>query len=357
MGGTHRVAALDGIRGIAILGVLGAHTGLLPGGEQGVTVFFVLSGYLITSLLLAEHDRTGRIALRRFYRRRFARLAPAFLTAATATTSLAALPYAPEPLGRVLRGQLAPALGYVANIAAAAGHRLHALGWLTWTWSLSIEEQFYLLWPGMLVLAVATRRRWLYAFAGAGIGWSVVLRVVWSGDPHRVYFGTDTRMDGLLVGCLLAFALRGGRPSPTVARWAGVVGLLAVAAAYLATFPAGFGSWLAVWLPVVDVASVGLIVAATQDTVVARLLSARWLAALGVVSYSVYLWHLWPSYAYAAATGAQPPLLVTTAVGVALGAASYRWLERPARAWLSGSTGAIRAANGTPARSSAVMVE
>src|SRR5450432_4160027 len=151
------VPALDGLRGIALLGVLFFHAnGALPGGYLGVDLFFVLSGFLITSLLLAEHRETGRIALSAFWVRRARRLFPALLSLMPAV-ALYGRYFAKADELKVLRSQALATLAYVANWHAIFEHRSYwqlfaAPSPLEHTWSLSIEEQFYLVWPLLVVL-------------------------------------------------------------------------------------------------------------------------------------------------------------------------------------------------------------
>ena len=138
-----RDPALDGLRGVAIALVVIHHTGLLPGGWVGVSLFFALSGYLITSLLLGEHDRTGTVALPAFYRRRVARLAPALLIALVGMVVIWKV-WLPASSSLAVADALV-ALVYLANVL-----RAFSPAWMVpagWAWSLSLEEQFYLLWP------------------------------------------------------------------------------------------------------------------------------------------------------------------------------------------------------------------
>jgi peptidoglycan/LPS O-acetylase OafA/YrhL len=262
--------------------------GVPAAGDVGVTVFFTLSGFLITALLLRERMDTGRVALAAFYRRRVLRLLPAlvvFLTAMTVFALLSGLPLAPS--GSDLLG----ALFYVGNMTTAMqGHDTV----ITHTWSLAVEEQFYILWPLVMILVLRTRdrRRMLMAVAAAGSVFAVGERLVlWDGGAGvwRVTFGADTRMDGLLVGCLAAAWLVGRSPR----RNRPLVAAVALAAAAGLAFTDGVGERLVV-PTVVPWLTVAAILALVQQP------HPAWIAhpclrLLGERSYAVYLWHypLW----------------------------------------------------------------
>ncbi len=210
-----RLAGLDGLRAIAVLAVVLYHAdlGILPGGFLGVDVFFVISGFLITTLLLAEHERLGRIRLRAFWARRARRLLPALFLVLAATLTLAVV-LAPDEVAR-LRGDTLAALAYVTNwyLILRQQSYFEAMGRpspLLHLWSLAVEEQFYVLWPialagGLVVL----RRRGMLAASLAGAAGSALL-MAWlyrpDVDPSRIYYGTDTHATGLLLGAALALA-------------------------------------------------------------------------------------------------------------------------------------------------------
>lgn len=219
--------ALDGLRGIAIGLVLLAHTfpgEFVNGGSVGVTVFFALSGFLITSLLIEERASTGRLSLRRFYIRRGRRLLPALIAYLTFWTVLAVAGWSAY---QVKPGEVIAALFYFSNWVMAVGGGL----WQPYgiTWSLAIEEQFYLLWPLTFLLA----RRWPrlpLVTAAAGVVVAVVLRLVlWDNGKGawEVYYRSDTRMDSLLIGCLVALVVHrtGARGVDPRVGWIGVGGL------------------------------------------------------------------------------------------------------------------------------------
>ena len=218
---------LDGLRALAVVAVLLYHAGLpwIPGGFLGVEVFFVLSGYLITALLLTEWRRLGRVDLKAFWWRRARRLLPALYLVLIATLAYAVVFLPGEVAG--LRGDVLAALGYVTNWYLVFGHESYfeAVGrpsLLKHLWSLAVEEQFYLFWPLVFWLGVSfgatrwrTRRLLFVALAGAAAAALLMANLYRPEvDPSRLYFGTDTRVTGLLVGAALAFVWTPWRAAP-----------------------------------------------------------------------------------------------------------------------------------------------
>ena len=211
------IPALDGLRGIAVGGVLFFHAGHLVGGYLGVDLFFVLSGFLITSLLLAEWQGSNRIMLGTFWARRARRLLPALFGMLIGVAVYAAVLASPDELHQIRFDALAT-LAYVANWRAIfVGHGYWAAfatpSPLEHTWSLAIEEQFYLLWPPIVVCVLWWRRgsaRALFVvsltLAAASAVWMAV-KYAPNSDPTRVYVGTDTRAPSLLLGAGLAALL------------------------------------------------------------------------------------------------------------------------------------------------------
>src|SRR3954454_3781005 len=213
-----RLPALDGLRALAVLAVLAAHAGIpgVSGGFLGVDVFFVLSGYLITSLLLDEDARRGRLELLAFWARRARRLLPAALAMITAV--VAARPLFPPDSVVGLRGDATSAALWSSNWRwGLQGTDYFAAGGggspLQHTWSLAVEEQFYLLWPCVLLAILSSaggrgdrRRRVVGLAATTGAAASAVFTMVASNRlaPGRVYFGADTRAQELLIGAALA---------------------------------------------------------------------------------------------------------------------------------------------------------
>ena len=354
-----RVPALDGIRAVAVAAVLAFHGGLswASGGFLGVDAFFVLSGYLITALLLAEWTRSGgRIDLAAFWGRRARRLLPALLLVVTAVAVGARALLPPEEV-RLLRGDGIAALLYVANwrMIFRGGDYFSdtaAPSPLEHTWSLGIEEQFYLVWP-LVLGAVLFRRPSARTSARARLRVLVVVCCVGaaastvalattyaSGDLGRAYYGTDTRGAAILLGAALAALLALRPPEPVRAGWrrSGLGSLAAVSVAGLAwaaTHLSGTdevlyrGGMAATALAVVVViAHVALVPSGWS----ARLLALPPLPQLGRISYGVYLWH-WPVFIAANAdrTGLEGLTLFAVRCLLTLGIAtlSYVLVERP----------------------------
>ncbi len=317
--------ALDGMRGVAVLLVLAYHgeRSLAPrGGAIGVTMFFTLSGFLITTLLLREREKTGRVSLPRFYWRRALRLLPALVVLVAVTSGYAWVTGNQE---RTLDAAL-PVLLYVGNWMRTLRDS-EGLGLLEHTWSLSVEEQFYLVWPLALLAAAAVvaKARQAEAVLALAVGGSLLSLwwrlQLWDVDEPRwsaarLYNGTDAVADQLLVGAALAAGLAiwdrrsarraGGteaRPVPE-GRAFGWVGAVAAPAAlaylvYVARVHPG-GDSLAndrrylEWGSLTFALAAAVIVLASVragDRWLPRLLSAAPLVAVGKVSYGLYLWH------------------------------------------------------------------
>ncbi|WP_418277759.1 acyltransferase family protein [Isoptericola jiangsuensis] len=352
-GSRERVVGLDALRALAVLLVIAYHVSptTLPGGFLGVDVFFVVSGFIITTLLVREIQGSRRIRLAEFWRRRARRLLPA-LAVVVVVSVVAARIVSPDLLVGIGR-QVLGAATFSSNwleISAGTSYFDETAPQLFQTfWSLAVEEQFYLLWPVVLVLLIvltpAGRAREVVVAAGA-LASAVAMAVMYvpGGDPTRVYYGTDTHCFGLLLGA--AAALRwstGGRLLPERAWWAvpvGLGGLAALVAGLHAdsawAYRGGIllGSVLALLLVArcADVTEVG------RRTFGVRLAECRPVVWVGARSYGLYLWH-WPVLLLVdAAVGAQPGTPqwwrgVALATGITLLAspASYRWVETPVR--------------------------
>jgi peptidoglycan/LPS O-acetylase OafA/YrhL len=311
-----RHRALDGVRGVAVLAVLFFHCDVswAPGGYLGVDVFFVLSGFLITSLLLAELDRSDRIDLVRFWRRRVTRLLPALailVGLVVAFSSFIGLRESPPALrddalatlGQFVNWRLIDTVGttLVGSVRSPFQH----------CWSLAIEMQFYLVWP-LVVALVASRfgpahRRWLVGAVAAALAISsaIAMDVLVGTGSHtqRSYYGTDTRAQALLVGAVLATIVGRrltGRAHPmsksaaTALATAGAVGATAVAAAFVYAPTSGhtmYDGWYLVFAGAAAVVLARLVL--VPDGALPALLSSRPIVGLGRISYSLYLWH-WP---------------------------------------------------------------
>lgn len=357
--------ALDGLRAIAVLAVLLYHgqVSWARGGFLGVDLFFVLSGYLITSLLLLERSGRGSVDLARFWARRARRLLPALflvLLAVCVYASVLARPTERESL----RLDALSTLGYVANWRFALTRQSYFAQYdspspLRHMWSLGIEEQYYLVFPLVVVLAVGVvaGRRWLLAvllLVGA-LGSAALMAVRYdpAADPSRVYYGTDTRAQALLIGALLAvWAVGRGEREATTGRtflkvgpaevalpgW-GALGLAGLAGfVVLVVLSRDLSGWLyrggMLLTALVCAALVAGATHAAPTSSVRRLLSWRGLTAVGVVSYGLYLWH-WPVYVVLDPdrTGMSGPALLVFRLATTFGLAalSYHLVERPIR--------------------------
>ena len=334
--------AFDGIRGVAILAVMLYHgeVSWARGGFVGVDAFFVLSGFLITTLLLEEREARGRIALGRFWVRRGLRLLPALFLLLATLGALEAFDAARgrAPGGWITGRQAVAVAAYFANWVKAL--RAFPLGRVDHAWSLSIEEQYYLAWPLVLAAAFAWKASpgRIGALALVLAGLSAVWRA-WlyarTGDSQRGYAGTDTRADVLLFGCALA-AFSFGAPArpPRAARAVAAAGLLALAALAVTTAFARSDDprWYRGGFTVAAALGSVLVAAAAQGRgVVAGLLSLAPLRALGRISYGVYLWHVpvMQKLEGAVPLPAPLPLLLTAGLSIAIAWLSWRFVERP----------------------------
>ena len=387
---------LDGIRGVAVLSVLLFHGGVswAPGGFLGVDVFFVLSGFLITSLLIDEWGRTGAIGLGGFWVRRARRLLPGLLLLVAGAAVYAWLVASPEALAGI-RHDVFATLAYFANwhfIASQSSYfaRTGDPSPLAHTWSLAIEEQFYLVWP-LLVLAVLRGRRALgrlALLAAAGlVASATAMAVVYrpDTDPSRVYYGTDTRSHVIMAGALLAVGLAAWRrrvaageadpvPARPAARWSAwlrwrrapavfdqdavdaaatrpaaargrlgriVLGAAAVPAAGAVLWAMGVAQGTDAWVYqgglVAVAAGVAVVIAAVAvvpASPVPWLLSRSPLRFVGRISYGMYLYH-WPLFLVLnhARTGLLGPRLLLVRLAATTGASvvSYYLIELPIR--------------------------
>ena len=325
--------ALDGVRGVAILLVVVDHvagTPLWHLGGYGVTLFFALSGYLITGLVADEVTRDGGLSYRRFYLRRTARLLPALLLVVLVCDALF------WALGQTsaIKASLVT-LAYLANYATVA-YGDYLPGW-GHTWSLAVEEHFYLVWPVVLVTLLRRRGpraalRWTLVACLAALAWRGVLLALpyFDGVWFVVNHGTFARADALLYGCAAALALRlGWRPAAWMT-WAAagvVVALMVLRGPDVPVATAGQA--------LLSVASAVLLAGLDHTrTALTRLLAWRPLVGLGVLSYGLYLWHypLMTLAHLAGLEGAAWRALVGAVVAPAVAALSYRYVERPLRA-------------------------
>ncbi|MDT5010863.1 MAG: hypothetical protein QOH57_2480, partial [Mycobacterium sp.] len=343
----------------------------MQGGFIGVDVFFVLSGFLITSLLLDELDYTGRIDLAGFWRRRAKRLLPALVVMVLAVA--AASEFFPPDAILSLRDDAVAAFVWIANWSFIARETDYfseggTPSPLQHTWSLGVEEQYYFVWPILLMavaslIAVLARRRrrlvmsntvhlFVFGVAAAGAIASAVVAVAMVSDSslNRVYFGTDTRAQALLAGAAASALLVREWPALTAgrsvirSRWVkritrlvpvlGIAGL-AVGVHYATGSTDDFSHGM---LTLTALAAVAVIAPVTMDQrgLVARALACRPLVWLGAISYGVYLWH-WPVFLVlnGERTGWSGPSLfaVRCATTIALAAVSWWAIEQPIRKW------------------------
>jgi peptidoglycan/LPS O-acetylase OafA/YrhL len=370
------IPALDGIRGVAIIVIMGYHGGvfLTSGGFYSLDTFFALSGFLITSLLISEWQRTATIRLGRFWARRARRLLPALLVMLLGVSVYAAFAI-PAGTYPTLRGDALSSLFYYANwhfIAVGSNYfdQTALTSPLTHTWSLAVEEQFYLVWPLVVlgIFKVARSARVLLAACIVGaLASSIEMAVLYApGDVNRVYYGTDTRAQSLLVGAALAVSLSlwadrrrrtgtmpaeagrvrrrvGGDPAWAVRTARGRAGALAVG---LAGVAASAVLWTVIspnealayrggfLLAALATTAVLFSVVCSQRSILARALSVAPLRYVGRISYGMYLWHF-PLFSYVdhARTGLSGLALfaVRVAVTLVVATASFYAVERPIR--------------------------
>lgn len=345
--------ALDGLRAVAVVAVFAYHLGVpfLPGGFLGVDLFFVLSGFLITTLLVAEGEETGRIRIGRFWLRRARRLLPALI--GMLTVSCAAAVLVGRDLTAGLRQQLLGAALYSSNwvqIATGSSYvQRDSPSLLTHLWSLAVEEQFYLLWPFVVILLLSfftERRSRVLAVSALAVlsGIWMAVNTTAGADPTRIYVGTDTHEFGLLLGAALALALRrpaAGRPVPSGTHprvrgsWVGLTGLAGVITGMTVLSDSSTGTFRG-GLFLVDLCAVMLVAAAASgDGPVGRIFALPALTWVGRRSYAIYLWH-WPIIVILerlvpATPPRWPVVAAATIATLAATEISYRLVERPIR--------------------------
>ena len=347
---------LDGLRAVAIIGVLLYHAGIdwMPGGFLGVDVFFVISGFLITSLILEEYDRSGRVNFTKFYLGRARRLLPAVAVLLIAV-GLAVLIVYQDALSAFREDALATVF-YVNNwwyifVDQSYFESVGRPPLLKHLWSLSVEEQFYLIWPAFALLLMRSGgrplvRRLALVLAIASTVWMAVLSIrngyPVDADPSRAYFGTDSHSMGLLVGAGLATMWRPGRLSTQVPRGAqliitgiGVASLAAVIGFYL--FVGEFTPWLyRGGFLALAFFTTALIAAVTHPaSFLGPALGTGVLRYIGRRSYGIYLWH-WPIFMVTRpgidVEWSEPvTFVVRIALTLVIAELSYRLVEMPIR--------------------------
>jgi peptidoglycan/LPS O-acetylase OafA/YrhL len=338
--------ALDGLRGVAVLSVVGLHLGCCQGGNAGVTTFFVLSGFLISYLLITELDTYGRVNYQRFYLRRALRLIPALL-AVLAVHGFFAVLFTTGFERKARLAAAAASLFYSGNLVLTL--KLFPMGHLSHTWSLAVEEQFYLIWPFVLVALARTFRSrkallLVILLLGAFFGFHRLLLALLGSSETRLYTMIDSRADALLLGAAVALLFRCHTlygPSQGY-RALGVLSLLSFIMLLLHLF-LGVGavarstslqSLNSYTITAVAAALViyGVSTEAYPSRPVSRVLEFQPLPYLGKISYGVYLWHYvifgilddqLPNVH--ARTAIVAKLVITLLVSVL----SYHFLERP----------------------------
>ena len=313
------VPALDGVRGVAILLVLGVHAHeVIPGGRLGVDLFFVLSGFLITALLLGEWERTSTTRLGAFYRRRALRLLPALVLVVIAYVVVSGLT-------RDVLINAALGIGYVSNIVQSVHNaELYPFG-LGHLWSLAQEEQFYLLWPPLLLLALrrGVSRTGLVLLLAALVLFEIVVRgaILADGAPfYAVWWDPLLHGDPILLGCVAGIAYSSGwlRDPPRI----GATALL-VPAVVIVSVGYPHDMLYAVGLPAFSIAAALAIFVIAVDSSwwLSRLLDQGWLRYTGRISYGIYLWH-WPLLVWLGPWIGLPLSVVCASL-------SYRYVEQP----------------------------
>jgi peptidoglycan/LPS O-acetylase OafA/YrhL/CubicO group peptidase (beta-lactamase class C family) len=363
---------LDGLRALAVIAVMLYHAGYqVAGGYLGVESFFVLSGFLITALLVAEWQQHGQIHITRFWLRRARRLLPALFVMLAGTLLISAI-LLPGEL-QALSGDTLAALLYVMNWKLVIGQQsyfdaLDRPSLLQHLWSLAVEEQFYLLWPLLFPIGMRLLRPlgFLIAVIVAVCASAALMIGLYDpgSDPSRIYYGTDTRVAAMLIGAALAFVWTPERRSALrrpgfVLEGGGIAALVGLLVAYV---------WLYEQHPLLYYGGFQLVALATAALIVAttypgaRILPTpleagplRW---IGIRSYSLYLWH-WPVLLVVRSEVA-PSLqgwslgLAYFGITIALAALSYRFIERPIRVY--GAAGAWNRLGGAVQRATRLLV-
>ena len=345
--GVPHAPGLDGLRGLAVLAVLAYHLDLAwaSGGFLGVEVFFTLSGFLITQLLVADVRRTGTVDVGAFLRARARRLLPALVTCVTATVVTYRLMLPDDAPG--LRWDALASLAYVQNWQLMLGGMPYSEAFarpspLLHLWSLSVEGQLYVLWPMLFVGVLAVQRRASVVAVALGLAVvsAVVLAVGYTPDGGElIYYATPARASGFLVGAALAVAWRPeawSRPLPRVVDavldCAGLVAVVTVVLAFVTAseFDAALfdrGGFLRTGL-----ASAVVILAATRQGIVATVLSGPLLSGAGRRSYGLYLYH-WPVFVLCRDVAVPEWLRITLCLALTytITEVSYCWMEIPVR--------------------------
>lgn len=344
---------LDGLRAFAVIAVLLGHVGttITLGGWMGVDVFFVLSGFLITSILLGEHKKFNSINLKQFYIRRALRLYPALLL-----LLLGGLLFYRELGDRPSGQEFATLAGYGVTALIVGTYMMdfafgltgNPFGEMSHTWSLAVEEQFYLLWPISLILLLRHRKKVLNWTVGMTLASLLIMLALLpaslSGVPDYAYYLPFSRFWELTLGCSVALVLNNDRmPRVAGSTWFGAVAIAVAAVTYLVgayiggfvlAYPrAGGGPFLGLLAPLIAIATAALLfhLTARRDGTLTRLLSSPPLVYIGRRSYGLYLYHfpilvILESHLHARRAVVT---LVMLAVTMVLAELSYRFVELP----------------------------
>ena len=324
--------ALDGLRSIAIGLVILVHLSarLVPGGQIGVDIFFVLSGYLITAVLAKEIQVSGRLSLINFYIRRVLRLMPALVTVVVAVTAYEAVFGGPDPNFRATG--LAAVL-YLMDIVQAFTSYAHWSA-LSHTWSLAVEEHFYLIWPPVMMLMIGfpgqVRLKIISGLWVCLVAWRLYL-VAKGASFERTYFSFDARGDELLAGCILALTVLGDHASAVRNQLARLWPIALTAILAMALFNHGLSPLSRGVMPVIAAACSCVLILALLDptTRLQRVAATPALVAIGQISYSIYLWH-WPLLIEVRYhTSSQVAALAAIAASLCIAALSFFFVEKP----------------------------
>jgi peptidoglycan/LPS O-acetylase OafA/YrhL len=330
-----KIPSLDGLRAIAVFLVICYHYGLPSPAGLGVLMFFVLSGFLITWLLLKENDSHGCVSLRRFYARRTLRIFPAFYCYWFFIVAIWIL------IGRAIEWpQAIASLFYVSNYYQAIFGDPNT--GLSHAWSLGIEEQFYLMWPAIFVRLRSSPKQLMRFLSGTiVVVWihRFLLQYVFGAPQGYIYEAFDTRADHLLIGCLLAVALRTGVLGGLWrflcrSAWPSVLTVLLLVLSTILYFRFGH-AYRNVWAFIFDPVLTALLIPqliAHRSTLIWRWLGWRWVVYLGVISYPLYLYHqIGESVGrrVAALAPGDLELVMVVAATVMLASCSYYLVERP----------------------------
>ncbi len=326
--------SLDGMRGVAVAAVVAYHVDIyrahkiFPGGWAGVDVFFVLSGFLISAILLKEMDQFGRIDMRDFYYRRVIRLAPALLLLLVVLAGVSVIDKAARPQDFT---NILLSLTYLMNWWRAFSSTPGTGGFLGHTWSLSVEEQFYTLWPVTVLLLVRARKQ-----ASLIIAALIAVAILWRGylvahgaTYERTYNGFDTHADPILIGCLIAFLPGVITKSRRYASRFVIIPILTLAVILLKMHLfSRYGQYIGVTASAACAA--WILVATFEDGFVTRALSFKPLVYTGRISYGWYLWH-YPvlfvaNHAHRMSTVENVVLVLATYL---IAMASFHFVERP----------------------------